>query len=104
MKRLTLIAIVVFVGFFVGFGSGLVENDPGFVHVPENRYYGFPLVWRMVNTATGDKFASPVELFIDIVFGTGIVSLVVVSMSLTMSWLKKKQPQEVKPKQKQKRR
>ena len=93
MKRLTLVAIVVVVGFFVGFGSGLVENEPGFVHIPENKYYGFPLAWRMVNTATEDKVAYPLELFLDVLFGIGMIAIVVAVTVLTDRWVSNKNKQ-----------
>ena len=93
MKRLTLVAIVVVVGFFVGFGSGLVENEPGFVHIPENKYYGFPLAWRMVNTVTEDKVAYPLELFLDVLFGIGMIAIVVAVTVLTDRWVSNKSKQ-----------
>lgn len=94
MSRRVLVAVVVFVGFFVGFGSGLIEQ-PG-LGVPEERYYGFPLVWRMVNTATGDKFTYPLELFIDVVFGVVIVSIIAVSTVMTYNWMNRRHQQIVK--------
>jgi hypothetical protein len=103
--RWWLVAVVILIGFFVGFGSGLIENDPGFLHIPEQRYYGFPLVWRMVDTASGEKFTYPVELLADIVFGIVMVATVVLAMSLTVKYLNRKEAQkQEKTKKKQPKR
>ena len=82
-----LVALVLFFGFFVGFGSGLVEN-PDASSYPQIVSYGFPLGWRSVNN--GEKFAYPLELFVDILFGIAIVSLVAASYLLTQRWVSKK--------------
>ncbi len=87
-----LIALVLFFGFFVGFGSGLIEN-PDASSYPQIVYYGFPLGWRSVNNVSGEKNAYPVELFIDVLFGIAIVSLVAASYLLTQRWVSKKNPQ-----------
>jgi len=78
----TLVLVVVVVGFFVGFGRGLVENGPG--------YYGFPIAWRMVDTVTGDKVAYPLELFLDVLFGVGMVAIVTAVTILTDRWISNK--------------
>lgn len=83
-----LIALVLFFGFFVGFGSGLIEN-PDASSYPQIVYYGFPLGWRSVNNS-GEKNSYPIELFVDILFGIVIVSLVAVSYILTQRWASKK--------------
>jgi hypothetical protein len=89
LRRRSLVAIVVVVGFFVGFGSGLVEVEPDFADIPENKYYGFPLAWRVVNTATGEKFTYPLELFVDCLFGILMVGIVAVATAVTEKWMKK---------------
>lgn len=73
------------VGFFVGFGSGLVENGPA--------YFGFPIAWRMVDVSTGDKVAYPLELFLDILFGIGMVAIVAAVTILTERWVSNKNKQ-----------
>jgi hypothetical protein len=90
-----LIALILFFGFFVGFGSGLVEN-PDASNYPVTYAYGFPLAWRSVNTASGDKNAYPLELFIDVLFGMAIVSVIAVSYALTQRWVSKKTPKPTK--------
>jgi hypothetical protein len=82
------IALILFFGFFVGFGSGLIENPDASNYPQEIVYYGFPLGWRSVNN--GEKFAYPLELFVDILFGIAIVSLVATSYLLTQRWVSKK--------------
>ena len=82
MRKRSLVVIVVVVGFFVGFGSGLVEIEPG--------YYGFPLAWRVVDTVTGDRFALWLELFVDCLFGMLMVGMVAVAAAVTEKWVGKK--------------
>ena len=90
-----LIALILFFGFFVGFGSGLVENPDASNYLVGTYAYGFPLAWRSVNAA-GDKNAYPLELFIDILFGIAIVSVVAASYELTQRWVTKKAPKPTK--------
>jgi hypothetical protein len=85
-----LVAIIIVVGFFVGFGSGLVENTPDFASIPQNTYYGFPLVWRAVNTTTGEKYTYAFELFADCLFGIVLASIIVATTLATEKWLAKK--------------
>ena len=81
----TLVLVVVVVGFFMGFGSGLVETGSG--------YYGFPIAWRMVDTVTGDKVAYPLELFLDVLFGIGMIAIVAAVTILTDRWVSNKNKQ-----------
>jgi len=79
----SLIAIVVVVGFFVGFGSGLVEIESG--------YFGFPLAWRVVDLVTGEKSVLWLELFVDCLFGMLMVGMVAVAAALTEKYMVKKE-------------
>ncbi len=88
-----LIALVLFFGFFVGFGSGLIENPDASNYPQKIVYYGFPLGWRSVNDVSGEKNAYPLELFVDILFEMAVVSLVAASYLLTQRWVSKKNPQ-----------
>jgi len=84
-----LMAIIIVGGFFIGFGSGLAET-PGSGGIPENKYYGFPLGWRAVNTMTGDKYGYPLELFVDCLFGMLLVSIIAGTTIATERRLMKK--------------
>lgn len=84
-----LVTIIIVVGFFVGFGSGLFENSSGSAGVPGNTYYGFPLAWRAVDTK-GDKYGYPLELFIDCLFGVSLVSIIAGTTITTERWLIRK--------------
>ena len=86
----TLVGIIIVLGFFVGFGSGLVENAPIFASNPQDKYYGFPIVWRAVNTKTGEKNAYAPELFADCLFGVAVVSTVAAMALATEKRLMKK--------------
>jgi len=48
---------VAIAGICVALGTGLVENVPDSVTIPENEYYRFPLVWRSTDPFAGDKRA-----------------------------------------------
>lgn len=74
---------VVIVGICVALGSGLVENVPDFVTIPENRYYGFPLVWRSADPFAGDKYFY-FELFVDLVFWVMVILAVVLLIRTLM--------------------
>jgi hypothetical protein len=90
-KRLT--GVIIVVGFFIGFGSGLIENSPYYAGIPENRYYGFPFVWRAVDAKTGEKYAYAVWLIIDCLFGTILASIIAAATLSTQKWMMKKNRQ-----------
>jgi hypothetical protein len=92
----SLVAVIIVVGFFIGFGSGLIENVSGPASVPGNKYYGFPLAWRAVNTSTGDRYEYPVELFVDCLFGVLMVSIIAGTTIITENRLIKKSRKKVK--------
>ena len=97
-KHAQIIAIILFVGFFVGFGSGLIENRPDSVSIPGNRYYGFPLVWRMVEMESGTYETYVDKLFLDIAFGWVIIAVVAVAAMITMRRMSRKNQPSAKKK------
>ena len=68
-------ALVVLLGICLGLVSGFVENRLGSENIPENNYYGFPLVWRITSMNTGETYFY-FELFVDCLFGILIVSVI----------------------------
>jgi hypothetical protein len=72
--RWQVLVLAVVLGVGVGLATGLLENQTG-ASIPENKYYGFPLFWRINNMNTGDTYMS-FELFVDVAFWI-IVFLVV---------------------------
>jgi len=82
-------AIVLLVGFFVGFGSGLIENQPDSVSIPGNKYYGFPFVWRMVEMESGNYETYVDKLFLDIAFGWALIAVVAAAAMITMKRMNK---------------
>jgi len=52
--------------------TGLVENNPGHATIPEDKYYGFPLVWRTTDPFVGEKY-SYLKLFADCIFWMAVV-------------------------------
>jgi len=73
---LRVLVSAVIVGICVALASGLVENVPDFATILENRYYGFPLVWRSMDPFAGERYYY-FELFVDLVFWV-MVTLAVV--------------------------
>ena len=70
--------MIFLVSLFAGLASGFFESKPDFVSIPENRYFGFPLIWRMLNTATGETGLYFFELAIDCLFWFALVSIAAV--------------------------
>jgi hypothetical protein len=91
-----LVAVIVVIGLAIGFVSGLVENSPDSVGIPGNKYYGFPLTWRMVSTETGQKYAYAPELLVDCLFGIAMASVIAATALATDKWMTKKTTQVVK--------
>jgi hypothetical protein len=90
LKLRSVVGIVIVVGFFIGFGSGLVENDLNFGNTPQNKYYGFPFAWRAVNKVTGQKYSYPLELLYDVLFGIAMVSIIAATFWATQRQMMKK--------------
>ena len=82
--------MIVLAGVLASLGSGLFENKPDFVSIPENKYFGFPLVWRMLNTATGETRLYSFGLTIDSLFWFALVSIVAVVALVTQKSVKKR--------------
>jgi uncharacterized membrane protein YfcA len=99
-KYAQIAAIILFVGFFVGFGSGLIENRPDSESIPGNKYYGFPLVWRMVEMESGTYETYVDKLFLDIAFGWVIIAVVAAAAMITMKRMNRKEQIPTKRKNK----
>jgi hypothetical protein len=84
-----LLILIALVGVLASLSSGLFENKPDFISIPENEYFGFPLVWRMLNTATGETRLYSFELTIDCLFWFALVSIVAVVAMVTRKSVKK---------------
>jgi hypothetical protein len=81
--------LIFLVSLFAGLASGFFESKPDFVSIPENKYFGFPLIWRMLNTATGETGLYFFELAIDCLFWFALVSIVAVVAMVTRKSVKK---------------
>lgn len=73
--RLLVLAVVL--GVSVGLVTGFVENRTIGAVIPENTYYGFPLVWRISSMNTGESYMYS-ELFVDLAFW--IIAFLVVAL------------------------
>jgi len=60
--RVMVLAVVA--GVCIGLLTGFVENKSGGYTIPENSYYGYPLIWRISSMNTGETFLY-LELFVD---------------------------------------
>ena len=68
--------MAVVVSICVGVFTGAVENRPSAIGIPEDRYYGYPLRWRVTHTGLPDELRF-FELFVDCLFWFVIVLIVV---------------------------
>lgn len=82
-------ALAALLGICLGFVSGFVENRLGSASIPENRYYGFPLVWRLSNLNAGETYYY-FELFIDCLFWILIVSIIAFGAAAMMKLMSRK--------------
>lgn len=80
--RILLLSLVV--GVCVGLVTGFVENTPGGATIPENKYYGFPLIWRLSDPFVGETYFY-LELFADLLFWIAVAS----AIALVVKRLKK---------------
>lgn len=71
----TLLSVIV-IGVCIGLFTGVVENRPSEVGIPEDKYYGYPLRWRVTHTGLPDDFLF-FELFVDCLFWFVIVLVIV---------------------------
>jgi hypothetical protein len=56
--------------------TGFVENKPSGVIIPENKYYGFPMIWRISDVFAGEKFLY-LEFFVNCTFWVAIVAILI---------------------------
>lgn len=85
--------MIFLVSLFAGLASGFFESKPDFVSIPENKYFGFPLIWRMLNTATGETGLYFFELAIDCLFWFALVSIAAVVAIAIQKSVKKGKPE-----------
>lgn len=86
-----LVVLVLVIGFFVGLATGLVENNAETLGLYENKYYGFPLAWRLVyNSELKTVYYD--ALLVDIVFGVVIAAIMFAVAMKTIKLMEKKVP------------
>ncbi|MGB9675564.1 MAG: hypothetical protein ACPL0C_00070 [Candidatus Bathyarchaeales archaeon] len=49
--------------------------------IPENKYYGFPMIWRVNDAFAGEKFFC-LEFFADFVFWAVIVGILILLVKI----------------------
>ena len=77
------LVFVVVIGVCAGAFTGAVENRPSEVGIPEDKYYGYPLRWRVTHTGLPDEFRI-FELCVDCLFWFVIVLIVVFVIKKSM--------------------
>ena len=62
--RLRVVTGAIVCGLLLSLATGLVENPPSEVGIPEHKHYGYPLAWRVTKTFEPTEFR-PTSLAID---------------------------------------
>ena len=91
-----MVVLVVFIGLFVGLVTGLVENGASQVGMTQKRYYGFPLIWRIVDANTGVRSVDYLGFFVDWGFGAVIASFMIFVAQQTEKRIMKRSPPPTK--------
>jgi len=88
MVNWRILALAIIVGVCLGLLTGFVENRPNEVTVPENKYYGFPFIWRKIDMFTGESYLLK-ELLLGMLFWIAISLIaVIVIAKLAMHYRK----------------
>lgn len=83
------LVLVVVLGVCIGLVSGFFENPPSEVGIPEYKYYGYPLVWRVTQTALPDEFRF-FDLSVDCLIWIAIVSVIAMFVWGSSKWMSRK--------------
>lgn len=86
-----MVSVVAF-GVLAAFISGFVASMPGNAWLPENKYYGFPLVWRTYDPSYGEGHHY-FELAVDCIFWISMVWIMAVSARISRGCTEKKRPE-----------
>lgn len=62
------------IGVCIAALTGFAENTPSNVTIPENKYYGFPMIWRIHDAFAGEKIMY-YAFFLDFLFWTAITAI-----------------------------
>jgi hypothetical protein len=84
--------LVVVSGVLVALVSGFVWSMPGDSWIPENKFYGFPLVWRTIDQFKEESYHY-FEFGVDCIFWISMVWIMTVSAKISRGWAEKKRPQ-----------
>ncbi len=79
------LVLVVVAGVCIGLGTGIIEQSR--ISILENKYYGFPLVWRISSMNTGETYMY-LELVADLAFWTSVVAVIMIVVSMMLQWTK----------------
>jgi hypothetical protein len=79
--RLKFIVGAIVWGLLLSLATGLVENSPSEVGIPEYKHYGYPLVWRVTETSEPTEFRFT-SLAIDSAFWIAISLLAIIILEI----------------------
>jgi len=77
MVNWRILVLAIIAGVCIGLLTGFVENRPADVTIPENKYYGFPFIWRRVDMFTGESYLLK-ELLLGTLFWIAISLIAVI--------------------------
>ncbi len=77
MVNWRILVLAIIVGVCIGMLTGFVENRPTEVTIPENKYYGFPFIWRQVDMFIGESYLLK-ELLLDMLFWIAVSIIAVI--------------------------
>ncbi|MEM3577863.1 MAG: hypothetical protein QXX51_05335 [Candidatus Bathyarchaeia archaeon] len=81
-----ILVLAVTIGVCITSFTGFVENTPSGVIIPENKYYGFPMIWRISDAFVGEKILY-YEFLLDFLFWTAITAIIVLLAKAAYSLL-----------------
>ncbi|MFQ5758561.1 MAG: hypothetical protein ACE5IF_02660, partial [Candidatus Bathyarchaeia archaeon] len=79
--RLRSVVVAIVCGLLLLLATGLVENPPSEVGIPEYKHHGYPLVWRVTKTLQPTEFRFS-SLAIDAAFWITISLLAVIILEI----------------------
>lgn len=88
MVNWRVLVLAVIIGVCIGLFAGVVENRPTEATIPENKYYGFPFIWRRVDMFMGESYLLN-ELLLDILFWIAVSLIAVILIAKLAMYYKK---------------
>ena len=78
------LVLAIIIGVCIGVATGFIFEQPQ-MGIPGNKFFGFPLVWRISEMETGTETYSCFELVVDCIFWIAIVLVIALLAKLLKS-------------------